>query len=120
MSRVVVTRSVAGWTWWLQADLQAGCEVLVRGAAVHPDESACRGAATRFGRTKPGLVLSVQDNDGFWRLRFHDRAGERIAVSADRFADARTSRLALDRIHHAVFAAQGRSDREGEIVQLLS
>jgi hypothetical protein len=106
MSRVVVSRSGAGWTWWLQADLQAGCEILVRGAAVYPNESACRDAATRFGRVNRWLVLSVQDNDGFWRLRFHDRAGERIALSADRYGDAWTSRLALKRIRHAMSTPQ--------------
>ena len=78
MSRVVVSRSGAGWTWWLQADLQTGCEILVRGAAVYPDETACRNAARRFRRINRWQVLSVRDNDGFWRLRFHDRAGERI------------------------------------------
>jgi hypothetical protein len=102
MNRVVVSRSVTGWTWWLQTELSAGCEVLVRGKAVYPDESACRDAATRFSRVKAGLVLSVQDHDGYWRLGFHDFAGDRIAVSADRFADARTSRLELERICLAV------------------
>jgi hypothetical protein len=49
--------------------------------------------------------LSVQEDDGYWRLGFHDFAGDRIAVSADRFTDARTSRLELDRICRAVDAA---------------
>jgi len=106
MSRVVVSRSGAGWTWWLQADLQTGCEILVRGAAVYPDETACRNAARRFRRINRWQVLSVRDNDGFWRLRFHDRAGERIALSADRYADPCKSRLALKRIGYAVSTAQ--------------
>jgi len=106
MSRLVVSRSVEGWTWWLQADLQAGCEILVRAADVYPDESACRDAATRFGRVHRWLVLSVQDDDGLWRLRFHDRAGERTALSADRYVDPWKSRLALKRIRHAVSTAQ--------------
>jgi hypothetical protein len=109
MSRVVVARSVAGWTWWLQTDLPNGCDVLVRGAAAYPDETACRRAAARFSRIKPGLVLSVQEDCGSWRLGFHDTYGDRIAISADRFDDARTSRLELDRICHAVNMAQGRS-----------
>jgi hypothetical protein len=102
MNKVVVSQSSSGWTWWLQSDHRAGCEVLVRGVSSYADESACRGAAWRFSRVEPGLVLSVQDEDGYWRLSFHDLEGDKIAVSADRFADARTSRLELDRIRHAV------------------
>jgi hypothetical protein len=109
MSRVVVARSVAGWTWWLQTDLPNGCDVLVRGAAAYQDETACRRAAARFSRVEPGLVLSVQQDCGSWRLGFHDSGGDRIAVSADCFDDARTSRLELERICHAVNMAQRRS-----------
>jgi hypothetical protein len=106
VTRVVVARSGTGWVWWLQADLLTGCEVLLRGVSTYPDDSACRAAARRFGRGEPGLVLSVQDDDGSWRLCFHDAAGERVAASADRFADARTSRLELERIRCAVHAAR--------------
>lgn len=111
MNRVVVARSAAGWIWWLQADLLAGCQVLVRGACMYPDESECRGAAHRFSRLQPGMVLSVQDDDGSWRLCFHDTAGERIAYSADRFPDARTSRLELDHLSLAVHATHRRAGR---------
>jgi hypothetical protein len=102
MTRMVVSRTGTGWTWWLQADLQAGCEVLVRGVSTYPNESACRAAAERFSRADSELVLSVQNDDGAWRLCFHDAAGQPVAVSAGRFADARGSRLELDRIRHGV------------------
>ncbi len=102
MNRVVVSQSQTGWTWWLQADFRTGSEILVRGVGAYPDESTCRGAAWRFSRVEPGLVLSIQDDDGYWRLGFHNLSGDRIAVSADRFADARTSRLELERVCAAV------------------
>ena len=111
MRRVVVGESATGWVWWLQADLPTGCEVLVRGVSAYSDESACRKAAQLFGRGEPGIVLSVQDDDGGWRLRFHDAAGDPIALSADRFADARASRLELDRMTHAIHPGRASSGK---------
>lgn len=102
MTRVVVARNGTGWIWWLQADLQAGCEVLVRGVFSYPDKHACRAAAHRLNRADVDRALSVQEPDGSWRLYFQDATGEWMAVSAERFADARASRKQLERVRLAL------------------
>ena len=98
MMRVVVSESAGSWTWLWQVDLPTGCDVLFRGTVSYPDAMTCRAAAQRLLDAESVQAVSAQDPDGLWRLRFHDDEGRSVAVSADRFLDARTSRLELLRV----------------------
>lgn len=102
MVRVVVAEHAGHWNWWVQVDLPTGCDVLVRGAQARPDPVACRAAAGRLADVDRPRALSVQDSDGRWHLRFCDTDGNWIAVSADRYPDARTSRHQLGRLLQAM------------------
>jgi len=100
--KVVITERAGLWNWRLQVDLPSGCDVLLRGVEDYPDPQACRAALRRLGRIDQPRALSVQGPDGLWHLRFFDADGRWVAMSADRFPDARASRLRLDRLVQAM------------------
>jgi hypothetical protein len=103
-----MAQSAGRWTWWLQVETHAGCEVLVRGLGNHAHDAACRAAlhaAAVALQCDPLAVLSVQTADGRWHVRFHDTAGREIATSARPYATAAASRLEIGKLTRAFTAA---------------
>jgi hypothetical protein len=107
MLRVIIAESSGQWTWWLQAEMQASCDVLVRGIGTHPNEAVCRQAlhsASRAIEVDPQAALPVQTSDGYWHVRFHDTCGRPVATSANHFPTARASGLEIGRLTKALTA----------------